>query len=197
MPGSGVIAGYLAALARQLPGPVVEELADGLDQTRQHYLSQGMDPGAAASAAVAEFGEPRVIVAAFTRVSPARRAARRLLATGPAAGGCWAAALITSRAWTWPVPAAARVLLGAALIAVIGLLAAAAFGGRYRPAARAAAAACAGIAAVDTAMLVTVPLAAPGLTWPLLLAASASAARLCFTVRTLPLGPDRWRGCWN
>jgi hypothetical protein len=112
MPGTGLIGDYLTALSGQLPAPIVEELADGLDQTRQHYLDQGLDADAAAGAAVAEFGEPRVIVAAFTRLSSARHAARRLLATGPVVGACWAAALITSRAWAWPVPGIARFLAG-------------------------------------------------------------------------------------
>jgi hypothetical protein len=83
MPGTSLISGYLTALSAQLPGPIVEELADGLDQTRQHYLNQGLDPDSATDAALAEFGDPQVIVAAFTRLSPARRAARRLLVTGP------------------------------------------------------------------------------------------------------------------
>ncbi len=80
MPHTSLITDYLTALSAQLPAPIVEELADGLDQTHQHYLRQGLGPDAAADAAVAEFGEPQVIVAAFTRLSPARRAARRLLA---------------------------------------------------------------------------------------------------------------------
>jgi hypothetical protein len=131
-----LIGDYLAELAAQLPAPIVAELADGLDQTRRRYLDQGLSADAAAAAAVAEFGDPRVVIAAFTRASPARRAARRLLATGPLVGACWGAALILNRAWTWPVlPIGARILIGAALITVIGLLAAAAFGRRYRPAA--------------------------------------------------------------
>ena len=32
-----LITGYLAELSAQLPAPVVEELADGLDQTLRHY----------------------------------------------------------------------------------------------------------------------------------------------------------------
>jgi hypothetical protein len=181
----GLIAGYLAALAAQLPGPVVEELAGGLDETCQRYLDQGLDPGAAARAAVAEFGDPDVIVAAFTRLSPARRAARRLLAAGPAVGACWGLALITSRAWTWPVPVAGRVLLGAALICVAGLLAAAAFGRQYRSVSRAGAAGCIGLAALDTALLLAVAVARPAVIWPVILAAAASAARLTFTARAL------------
>ena len=140
----GLIGDYLADLSAQLPAPIVAELADGLEQTHQHYLDQGLGPDAAAGAALAEFGEPQVVVAAFTRASPARRAARRLLATGPVVGACWGAALISNRAWAWPVPAGVRVLLGMALITVIGLLAAAAFGRRYRSAGRAGAAGCLG-----------------------------------------------------
>ena len=154
MPQTSLITDYLTVLSAQLPAPVVEELADGLDQTQQHYVRQGLNPDAAAGAALAEFGEPQVVVAAFTRLSPARHAARRLLAAGPVVGGCWAAALITGRAWTWPVPAAGRLLLGVALITVIGLLAAAAFGQRYRSARRAGAAGCVGISALDCVMLI-------------------------------------------
>jgi hypothetical protein len=147
MPGTSLIGDYLTALSAQLPAPIVEELADGLEQTRLHYLEQGLDPDAAAGAALAEFGEPDVIVAAFTRLSPARRAARRLLATGP--------------------------------------VTAAAFGSQYRSVGRAGTAGCAGITAVDAAMLATVTLAGPVLIWPLILAMAASAARLTFAARTL------------
>jgi hypothetical protein len=185
MPESGLTEDYLRALSAQLPAPAVEELADGLDQTRQHFLNQGLDHDAAAAAAVTEFGEPHEIVAAFTRASPARRAARRLLVAGPAVGACWATALITSRAWTWPVPVTARLLMGIALISAIGLLTAAALGRQYQPARRAGTAGCAGITALDAAMLVTVTLVLPAMTWPVILAAAASAARLTFTARTL------------
>jgi hypothetical protein len=185
VPQASLTADYLTALSAQLPATVVEELADGLGQTQQRYLSEGLTPDAAAGAAMAEFGEPQVIVAAFTRLSPARHAARRLLAAGPVVGGCWAAALIAGRAWTWPVPGAARILFGVALIAVIGFLTAAAFGRRYRSARRAGAAACAGITALDTIMLITVMLAIPVLIWPVILAAAASAARLTFSARAL------------
>jgi hypothetical protein len=112
MPEPSLIRDYLTALSAQLPEPIVEELADGLDQTRQHYLTRGLDPDAATDAALAEFGAPRVIVAAFIRLSPARRAARRLLAAGPVVGACWGTALISSRAWTWPVPDLSRLLFG-------------------------------------------------------------------------------------
>jgi len=181
----GLIRDYLAALAAELPAPVVAELADGLEQTHRHYLGQGLDPGAAARAAVAEFGEPQVVVAAFTSASSARRAARELLVIGPVVGACWGAALVINRAWAWPVPTGVRVLLGAALITVIGLLAAAAFGRRYRSATRAAAAGCAGIAVLDATVAIAVTLAVPAVIWPVIVAAAASAVRISVATRGL------------
>lgn len=180
-----LIRAYLAQLSAQLPAPIVSELADGLEQTHQRYLGQGLDPDAAARAALAEFGEARVIVAAFTRGSPARRAARRLLATGPVVGACWGMALILNRAWAWPVPVSARVVAGAALITVIGLLGAAAFGRRYRPAGRVAAAGCIGLAVLDATMLIGITFADPVVMWPVIVGMTASLARITFTTRSL------------
>ena len=179
-----LIGGYLAELSAQLPAPIVAELADGLDQTHQRYLGQGLSPGAAAAAALAEFGEPQVIVAAYTDASPARRGARRLLAAGPVVGACWAITLTIDRGWSWPVPVAVRILLGAALIIAIGLLAAAAFGKHYRSAGRAAAG-CIGMTALDTTLLIAATLAAPAVIWPIMVAVTASLARITFTTRTL------------
>jgi hypothetical protein len=181
----GLIGAYLAELSAQLPTPIVAELADGLEQTRQHYLGQGLDPDAAARAALAEFGETQVIVAAFTRASPARRAARRLLATGPVVGACWGTALIINRAWAWPVPVSARVVVGAALITAIVLLAAAAFGRHYRSAGRAAAAGCIGQAVLDATMLIAITVADPVVMWPVIVGITASLARITFTIRAL------------
>ena len=45
MRGPGLISGYLDALAGQLPGPVVEELADGLEETYRRHLGLGLAPG--------------------------------------------------------------------------------------------------------------------------------------------------------
>jgi hypothetical protein len=100
MRGPGLISGYLDALAGQLPGPVVEELAGGLEETYRRHLSLGLTPEGAAQGAMAEFGDPGLIAAEFARAHPARRAARRLLAAGPVVGECWAVALVTGRAWT-------------------------------------------------------------------------------------------------
>jgi hypothetical protein len=185
MPRPGLISDYLTELSAQLPGPVVEELADGLNDTCEHYLSNGLDPDAAATAALTEFGDPQVIIAAFTRLSPPQRAARRLLLTGPVVGACWGAALIISRVWTWHVPNVARLLLGITLLSVIGLLAAAAFGRQYRAVGRVGIAGCIGIAAIDTAMIITVAFVIPVLIWPVIPALAASALRLTYTTRTL------------
>ena len=75
MRGPSLIAGYLDALAGQLPGPVVEELAGGLEETYRRYLGLGLSPEAAA------------------------RAARWLLAAGPVVGACWAVALPVPARW--------------------------------------------------------------------------------------------------
>jgi hypothetical protein len=185
MSESGLIKEYLAELSARLPGQIVEELADGFDQTYRRYLDQGLDAESAAAAAIAEFGEPQVVVAAFIRASPARCAARKLLLIGPVVGACWAAALVTDRAWTWPVPIVARILFGVLLITVISLLATAALGRQYRSVGRAGTAGCIGIAALDAAMLTTVALAVPAVVWPLIPAVAASVGRLTFAARAL------------
>ena len=113
---SPLIAGYVAGLHRRLPAAIADEAADGLIETYEHHLASGAGEQAAAHAALAEFGDLATVVGEFTRQAPGRRAARLLLATGPVAGACWAAALILSRAWTWPVPAAARLGFGAVLL---------------------------------------------------------------------------------
>jgi hypothetical protein len=186
MPEPRLIRDYLATLSAQLPGSVAEELADGLTETYESYLRQGLVPDRAAEYAVAEFGEPHVILAGFARVNPARRIARRLLWIGPAVGACWAVALIASRAWTWPVPPVARIVPGLVLLAVVALLVTAAFGTRYRLAVRAGVAGCVGITMLDTVMIIGVMLAIPSVTWVTIGAMAASAGRIAFSARTLP-----------
>jgi hypothetical protein len=180
-----LIARYLDALAGQLPGPVVEELADGLEETCRRHLGLGLTPDAAAQAAVAEFGDAELIAAEFTRAHPARRAARRLLAIGPVVGLCWAVALLTGRAWAWPVPVAARIVPGLALLAVVALLAVAARTTRYRAAGRAGTAGCAGTAALDAFMIIGVLAADPVARWAVAVAMIASVVRLGLSARLL------------
>jgi hypothetical protein len=185
VPGPGLIPGYLGELSRQLPAPVVDELADGLEETYRRHLGLGLAPEAAAQAAVTEFGDPGLIVAEFVRTHPARRAARRLLAAGPAVGACWAMALLADRAWTWPVPLAARIVPGALLVTVVALLAVAARGIGYRPVGRAGTAGCVGTAALDGFMIIGVLAADPAAGWAIAVAVTASAVRLGLSVRLL------------
>ena len=185
MSGPGLITSYLDALARQLPGQVVEELADGLEETYRRHVGLGLAPEEAAAAAMAEFGDPELIAAEFARAHPARRAARRLLAVGPVVGLCWAVALVTGRAWTWPVPVAAGIVPGLALVAVVALLAVAVRTTRYQAAGRAGAAGCIGTAALDAFMIIGVLAADPAARWAVAAAMTASAARLVLSARLL------------
>jgi len=185
MSGSGLIADYLDALSGQLPAPVVEEIADGFEETYQRYLRLGLATAAAAEAAVAEFGDPRLIAGAFTRMHPARRAARTLLALGPIVGACWVVALVTGRAWTWPVPVMIGIVPGLALVTAVALLGVAAVSTRYRSVARSGTAGCIGVMMLDLTMITGVMLADPALSWAAGLAMTISAARFAFGARLL------------
>jgi hypothetical protein len=185
VPGPSLIQEYRAALSALLPARIIDELADGLAETYDSYLSQGLSPDAAACAALAEFGEPEIVAAAFTRASPGRRTARLLLATGPAVGACWGAVLVADRAWSRTIPATVPLLLGMTLIAVIAMLAIAALAPRYRPARRACAAACAGLVILDAAAVIAVLLSARSVPWPAFLAVAASGCRIAFSTRAM------------
>ncbi|HEV2259815.1 MAG TPA: hypothetical protein VGS06_42445 [Streptosporangiaceae bacterium] len=183
---SPLITGYVSGLYRRLPAALAEEAAAGLLETYEHHLASGAGDHHGACAAIAEFGDLTTVVGEFTREAPGRRAARLLLASGPIAGSCWAAALILGHAWTWPVPAAVRLSFGAALLlAVAGLAAAATSRHSYRRT-RLAAAASLIILALDATAVTGVALAAPARTWALGLAAAVSLGRVAFTARTLP-----------
>jgi hypothetical protein len=181
--------GYLAALATRLPASVTDELADGLTETYRFHLSQGLEPAAAAAAAVAEFGAAEEIAAGFAEVNPARRAARRLLRIGPLVGACWVAALLTSRvgrSWTgWIASAPTWAATGVVLAGLIGLLAVAALGRRYRLATTTAVVGCFGFATLDAALIAAAIFVLAPLGWVTALAMTASAARIAVTARAL------------
>lgn len=180
-----LIENYLAALAERLPVEAVEELADGLEETFQRNLDRSMSPDDAATAAIAEFGQPAQVVTAFARHAPGRRTAVRLLATGPIFAALWGTTLITAQAWTWPIPLAAVVAYAAALLMVAGLLAGVATTNNPRTTSLAAPAS-ATLILLDTGMLATVVIAAPAVTWPMTLAIPASLTRITLTARNLP-----------
>ncbi len=186
MPGDDLITAYLRDLARGLPGGTVAELADGLYETYEHHLAAGVDDQAAAQAAIAEFGSPGQIADAFVRDAPGRRVARLLLASGPAVGACWGAALIMARLWTWPIPVTARLGVGMTLAAVVGILATAATSRHSYRRTRLATVGGAGLVVLDTIMITCVLALAPALTWLLIAAIAVSVGRIGFTVRSLP-----------
>jgi hypothetical protein len=184
--GHQLIDATITALARRLPADAADELADGLTETYLRHLSHGLHPDAAASAAIAEFGEPHVIIAAFVRQSPGRGVAQALIVSGPAVGGCWSMALITSHAWTWPVPAPARLGFGLGLLVVVTALVLAATTRRSYRLTRMAAVGGLGLIGLDAAVLAGVALLPLTFTWPLALATAASVTRLALTARVLP-----------
>jgi len=180
-----LIQDYRDVLRAELPAHLADEVADGLAETNEKYLQEGLSTQEAAHAAIAEFGDPALVVLAFSRASPARRVARRLIVTGPAVGLCWGAVLITGRAWDWPVPASARLLFGMTLAVLVGLLVTAALARRYRFARRAGIAACGGLAFLDASAIAAVMVIAPSGRWLVILASCASAARLIFIARAV------------
>ncbi len=140
----------------------------------------------AARAALAEFGDLAMVAGEFTRQAPGRRAARWLLATGPMAGLCWAAALSGGRAWTWPVPATARLVFGAfLLLAVLTLLVAATSQHSYQRT-RLAMLASPVILILDVTAITAALLTAPALTWTLGAAVAVSLGRIALNAWTLP-----------
>ncbi len=182
---SPLITGYVAGLRRGLPAGLADEAADGLTETYQYHLASGAAEEEAARAALAEFGDLTAVLGEFTRQATGRRAARLLLATGPVAGTCWATALILGRAWTWPVPATARLTFGAVLLlTVLALLAAATSGHSYKRT-RLTAAGGPVILALDATAIAAIALAAPSLTLPLSAAIAVSLGRIAFTAWTL------------
>ncbi len=185
MPQHPLIDAYLLELRGQLPGEVVDELADGLMETYDHLQVGGLAPDQAARAALVDFGTTEEIVAGFAHLVPGRRTARALLASGPLLGGCWAITLLASHAWRWPIPVAGRVGFAALLLGVVAVLAMTARAS-YRHTRRSAAlAGISGLLLLDASAIVAVTVLAPTPQWPLLLGITASLSRICLTAPTL------------
>jgi len=179
-----LVRAQLARLDRRLPHDLADEVADGLRSTYERHLRAGAhhDSGGradAAAAAIAEFGDADVVADAFLAASPGRLTARALLATGPLVGGCWAAVLVSDRAWTWPVPDLGRSAAGAALLLVVAallLVLRAPIG--YRALHAVTATACGLLVLLDLALPLTAVTRSPSPTPLLVLAAGLSAVRL-------------------
>jgi HAAS len=211
------IESYLAEVAAALPGPararagIVAELRGGLLDAADAHRHAGLAPPAAARAAMAEFGHPAQVAAAFRpgiAASQARHVAITLLATGPLIGLLWAAAARASHIgardappWQWahmpPATPIAVPLIAAVFFVTIwtALITLAATGRltrwlphRPRLAPTTAAVAGFGAATVDVillALLVSQLAHAPGTlaAGPIAVAAVASSTRLILARR--------------
>ncbi|GIJ52325.1 hypothetical protein Val02_92110 [Virgisporangium aliadipatigenens] len=184
MAGHDLIDAYLAAAARCLPREVVDELADGLVETYQRQRSEGLDADAAAETAIERFGDLDVVLAAFVRQSPGRSVARILLCSGPVVGTCWGAALLAGPT-SLPAPALVRVVFGAAVLTVVGLLAVAATARLGYRRTRAGAVGGTTLIVLDAVAIVAVLNAGPGLPWPTAAACAASLTRIVWTAHAL------------
>jgi hypothetical protein len=104
-------------------------------------------------------------------------------------GACWVAALATSRvgrSWTgWIASAPAWTVTSVVLAGLIGLLAMAALGRRYRLATATGVAGCFGYAALDAALIVAAILVLAPMGWFTVLAMAASSARIAVTAKAL------------
>jgi HAAS len=213
---------YLAELAALLPGPagahaeIVAELRAGLLDAIDAHIAAGINPAAAAEAAVTEFGAPRQVAGAFgaeLAARQARRVAATVLGTAPLIALLWAAASVASHVgvhyappWQWSgtppgAPLAFPLLAAAGALADWSALFTLATTGRLsrwlptRPAYGPAAAAAAGYGAaaadlVLLALLASQLAAAPATLAPLPIAAAAAAS-----LTRLTLAPRAARRC--
>jgi hypothetical protein len=179
-----LIDGYVARLARRLPVAIVDELSDGLTETYQRQLANGLEPADAARAAIAEFGDARLVVDEFIAQAPGRHTARRLLATGPLIGVLWGASLLAARFWTWPIPTPLATGYALILVGVVAMLTVAATTMDYRHTHLGAAGAIA-LAVLDGTMIAAATVA-PTLAWPMAIAIPASLARIGAVIHALP-----------
>ena len=212
--GRDAVADYLAAVTAQLTGPpsarvaVTDELRDGLMEALETHQARGCSRKEATAAAIAEFGDPRMVAAAFgpeLAAVQARRVALGLLVTGPLVGLAWITAVAVNTLPPWhhqltgpwlalPLVGVALAVAGPALgltIAATGRLGrrlSGGFGGRA--ALPSTAAAVAGLAAVlaDLTLLAILggqAFASPGsLVWaPVMVAAGASLTRVMLAGR--------------
>jgi hypothetical protein len=108
--GLDAVADYLSTVGARLAGPlaartrIIDELRDGLTEALEVHLARGRTPQGATAAAVAEFGDPRMVAVAFgpeLAAVQARRVALGLLATGPLVGSAWIAAVAVNALPPW------------------------------------------------------------------------------------------------
>ena len=178
------------------------ELEDGLWTATIAHHAYGRSPEEAATAAVAEFGDPGSVAAGFDpelAAATGRRVGLALLITGPLVGSSW---LLTAATWKWtgqPPPVAlglVATLVGLVLVVAVpaAVLSVAAAGrlSRWLPAgpqvgATAAAVATSACVAGDLVLLgslLACTVLTGGVSWPAaLLATGASSTRLSLAGR--------------
>ena len=178
------------------------ELEDGLWTATLAHRTRGLPPEEAATAAVAEFGDPRTVAAGFgpeLAAAIGRRVGLALLTTGPLVGSCWL--LLGAATWRWTgreLPAAlglvATLVALVLAVAVPAAVLSVASGrlSRWLPisshlgatAAAVAASACVAGDMVLLGGLLASAVLVGGLSWPAaLLAAGASSTRLSLAGR--------------
>jgi hypothetical protein len=127
---------YLAELAGRLPGPrrrrarIMAELRDGLDHAMTDNTAAGLGEAQAVDAAIAGFGPPRDVAAAFTdelAIAHARQVLAWYLATGPLIGILWLLLRQPHPRWAPPVALLAALpvlpLVALAVAVAVGALA--------------------------------------------------------------------------
>ena len=211
------IESYLSQVTAALPGPpraragIVAELRGGLLDATDAHGRAGLTPPAAAQAAVAEFGHPAQVAAAFRpglAATQARHLAATLLVTGPLIGLLWVAAARASHIgvhdappWQWAstppaAPIAFPLMAAVFLITVWTALITLAATGRLtrwlpcRPRLAPTTAAIAGFGAATVDVIILIVLASQFATAPaklaaipIALAAAASTTRLILARR--------------
>lgn len=117
---------YLAELSARLRGPrrsrtrVLTEIRDGLTEAIDDHLAAGMPPDAAASAAIAEFGDPATVARSFAAeltTAAARRIIATFVVTGPLVG-IWWLLLLDPAPWRGGVLAALIAIPALPLVAL-------------------------------------------------------------------------------
>jgi hypothetical protein len=206
-----VLDGYLAELASALVGPkparagILAEVADGLAEATATHQTRGLPPAAAAGAAVAEFGDARLVAAGFGSelgAETGRRVGLGLLATGPLVGLTWLGTVLASAAAVRSQPPAGLAVVPVVFGAVLAVAVPAAvvsvlvtgrlsrwlpIGPRVAPsAAGLAAALCVAGDLLLLSGLLAWAVTLGGLAWPLAVtAAAASTTRLTLSGRAV------------
>lgn len=217
------VADHVAALSAALHGPVraksrmIQEIRDGLTDTVEAHIHDGVPPDVAARLAVREFGTPEQLVPSCQReltIAQARRTALSVTLTVPFLIACWHLIWTAGQGWQLQqtaqlvavqlaAVAAVATLLMAAALAATGALARRLPTPERLPLAVAWAGTTAGVAMVvaTLALAVLSPLAT---NWPLVTLAAmvtalshgvvASSARACRRCARLPVAHGARQG---